>query len=228
MKIPLVTMLGAALSLLPTGPAAAITLLFEPSAQSAMIGSTVNVDVVIAGLGSGAAPSLSAFDLDVTFNDSVLSLLDFTFGDPIRGDQLDLSGLGSMTALSAGAGTLNLFELSFDTSADLDALQAGSFTLGTLRLGAVSAGVSAIGVSVNALGDAHGNPLTAEILGGRVAVGEVQVPEPASLLLLLTGVAGFAGFRARNATRTICASTVASVLSSCRQASQNSRLTNGD
>jgi hypothetical protein len=200
MKIPFVTMLGAALLLLLTGLAGAITLQVDPSDQDVTIGSTVNAKLLVSGLGSGAAPSLSTFDLDVTF-DSILSFLDFTFGDPILDDQLDLSSLGSITAVSPGVGTVNLFELSFDTSTDLDTLQAGSFTLGTLRFGALSTGVSAIGISVNALGDANGDPLTAEIVGGRVAVSAAQVPEPASVLLLLAGVVGFAGFRARETHR---------------------------
>jgi PEP-CTERM motif len=201
MKIPFVTMLGAAWLLLLTGLAGAITLQIDPSNQDVTTGSTVNAELVVSGLGSAAAPSLSTFDLDVTFDDSILSFLDFTFGDPILGDQLDLSSLGSITAVSPGVGTVNLFELSFDTSTDLDTLQAGSFTLGTLRFGALSTGVSAIGISVNALGDANGDPLTAEIVGGRVAVSAAQVPEPASVLLLLAGVVGFAGFRARETHR---------------------------
>jgi PEP-CTERM motif len=201
MKIPFVTMLGAAWLLLLTGLAGAITLQIDPSNQDVTTGSTVNAELVVSGLGSAAAPSLSTFDLDVTFDDSILSFLDFTFGDPILGDQLDLSSLGSITAVSPGVGTVNLFELSFDTSTDLDTLQAGSFTLGTLRFGALSTGVSAIGIAVNALGDANGDPLTAEIVGGRVAVSAAQVPEPASVLLLLAGVVGFAGFRARETHR---------------------------
>ena len=124
-------------------------------------------------------------DLDVTFDDSILSFLGFTFGDPILGDQLDLSGLGSLTDVAPGAGTVNLFELSFDPPADLDSLQAGSFTLGTLAFLAISSGLSDLGLSVNALGDASGNPLTMGVQSGRVVVNAAFVPEPAVLLLLL-------------------------------------------
>ena len=80
---------------------------------------------------------------------------------------------------------MNLFELSFDPPADLDSLQAGSFTLGTLAFLAISSGLSDLGLSVNALGDASGNPLTMGVQSGRVVVNAAFVPEPAVLLLLL-------------------------------------------
>ena len=196
MRTVFVTMLGAALVLLAPGESGAVTLEFEPSAPAVTVGSTVKVAVVISGLGSGAAPSLSTFDLDVTFDDGILSFLSFMFGDPSSGDQLDLASLGSITDVTAGGGAVNVFELSFDSAADLDALQAASFTLGTLRFTALSTGASALEIGINALGDANGDPLTVDAGAGRIAVsGVVPVPGPAPLLLLLAGVVGLAGFR---------------------------------
>jgi hypothetical protein len=140
-------------------------------------------------LGSGTSPSLSAFDLDITFDGSILSFLGFTFGDPIIGDQLDLFGLGSVTGVTVGTGTVNLFQLSLDAAADLDALQAGSFILGTLAFQGLSGGSSAVGVQVTALADANGDPLTADVLAGRIVVGAAPVPEPATpLLLVVAGI----------------------------------------
>jgi hypothetical protein len=194
MKKPFIV-IGAALAFSLTGRAGAATLRIDPSTQDVMIGSNVNVGVAISGLGDGAPPSLSTFDLDVTFGQGILAFVGFTFGDPILGDQLDLSGVGSIRGISTGAGTVNLFELSLDNAADLTALQAPGFTLGTLRFNALSAGESAIGISGNAVGDANGDPLTAEMLGGRVVVNAVSVPEPASLLLLLSGSTGLAVWR---------------------------------
>jgi len=185
-------MFSAAALLLATSHSGAVTLGFDPSTQGVTVGSTVIVEVVISGLGDGAAPSLSTFDFDVTFDGGILSFLDFTFGDPRLGDQLNLSGLGSLTGVAAGPGGVNLFELSFDSPADLDAVQAESFTLGTLSVSALSTGKSALGIVVNTLGDADGDLLEADIVAGQVAVtgGPLSVPAPSSGMLLLLGVVG--------------------------------------
>ncbi len=183
-----VGVLAAAL-LLVAAPSQAIILSFAPATQNASVGFPTDVAVVISGLGNGAAPSLSAFDLDVDFDSNVLSFLGVTFGDPVLGDQLDLFALGSLAGTTSGLGVVNLFELSLDSPADLDALQAGSFTLATLTFDTLAAGFSPLGISVNALGDANGNPLTATIAGGSVtAAGAGAVPEPASLLLVFAGL----------------------------------------
>ena len=197
MKRAYVEMLGAvAALLLLTGPAAAISLQVDPPIQQVAPGVTVQVGVVISGLGSGA-PSLSTLDLDVSFDPSILSFVSFTFGDPILGDQLDLSGGGSFTEVTSGAGVVHLVEVSLDSPGDLNALQADSFALGTLAFTAVSAGASGIGLSVNALGDANGDPLAVNILSGRVEVRAASVPEAPSLLLLLASVVAWAFFAAR-------------------------------
>ena len=202
MRTGFVAVLGATLLWGAASSAGAATLAFDPSDQAVSVGSTVSVAVVVSGLGAGVAPSLSTFDLDLTFDGGVMSFLSFTFGDPILGDQLDLAGLGSITDTTAGAGAVNVFELSVDSAADLDALQASAFTLGTLRFTASSAGASSLGITINALGDANGDSLSAGVGAGRVAVvGVVPVSWPAPLLLLLIGAVGFAGFRVRRSGR---------------------------
>jgi hypothetical protein len=189
MRKSLITIIGAGFLLLPAALASAGTLFIDPSDQAVSVGGTANASLVIAGLGGGTSPSLSAFDVDITFDDSVLSFLGFTFGDPIIGDQLDLFGLGSVTGVTVGTGTVNLFQLSFDAASDLDALQAGSFILGTLAFQGLSGGSSAVGVQVTALADANGDPLTADVLAGRIVVGAAPVPEPATpLLLVVAGI----------------------------------------
>jgi hypothetical protein len=178
-------------------PCRAITIGFDPAAQNVTAGSSVDVALVVSGLGDGIAPSLSTFDVDIAFDDSVLSFLGATFGDPMLGDQLDLTGLGSTTGVTPGSGFVNLFELSFDSPSDLGAMQAGSFTLAALTFSAVGPGVSTLGVSVNALGDANGDPLEADVAGGSVTVERTSsVPEPASMLLVVSGFLGLARLRA--------------------------------
>jgi len=112
--------------------------------------------LVISGLTAGAAPSVSVFDLDVSFNPTILSFGSVAFGDPVLGDQLDLLGLGSFTSTIVGVDTVNLLELSFDPAAVLNALQPGDFTLATLTFNTLANGISSLGVVVNALGDSNG------------------------------------------------------------------------
>jgi len=73
----LVLLLGAA-------PAQAILLAFTPSSQTVVSGSTASVSLSIAGL--DGATALGGFDLDLSFNPAILSLLGMSFGDPSLGD----------------------------------------------------------------------------------------------------------------------------------------------
>ena len=154
---PIVLVLGLLVFLSTTAvQAASITL--EPGAQSVVVGTPVDVAVRISGLpGPGAAPSLSTFDLDISFDPGFVLFDSAVFGDPVLGDQLDLFGFGSITAATPGAGIVNLFELSFDLPGDLVALQEPSFILATLTFNTIAVGTSPVGVAINALGDELGN-----------------------------------------------------------------------
>ena len=117
------------------------------------------------------------------WDSSLLSLSSATFGDPVLGDQLDLSGFGSFTGVTPSAGSVNLFALSLDPAATLDALQAGSFVLATLQFDALATGTSALSLGLNALGDSLGNPLAATLVDASVDV----IPEPGSWALFCVG-----------------------------------------
>ncbi len=127
-----------------------------PAAQEVVLGDSVDVDLVISGLGAFAPPSLGVFDLDIMFDPAILS-----FQSAVFGDELDHSGLGSITQVLPGVMNINMFELSLDNAADLDALQPGSFKLATLTLDAVAVGTSSLTLSIHALGDADGERLEA-------------------------------------------------------------------
>lgn len=183
MKSRLIAAVATALSLLAPLPAGAITVGFQPASPSVLVGSPTSIVLVISGLGEGVAPSLGSFDLDVGFDSSILAFNGATFGN-----QLDLFGLGNVSAVTPGVGTANLFELSLDTAADLDALQAGNFTLATLSFTALSVGNSPLSIAANAFADSLGNPLNADLVAGSIG-STTPVPEPSNVMLMGIGLA---------------------------------------
>ncbi len=162
----------------------AIVIGIDPSSQVVPVGNPFTVGLTISGLGSGSVPSLGTFDVDLTFDPAILSFGSVSYGDPVLGDQLDLSGLGAITITTPGAGSVNLFELSLDLPDVLDTLQADSFTLATLTFDPLSLGTSQFNLLNIKLGDAVGNALLTDVRGGSVSV----VPEPATILLLASGL----------------------------------------
>ena len=164
-------------------PAAnAVTLSVIPEGPAVNVGSTFSVDVVASGLVDGAAPSIGTYDLDLSYNSSVVSFASATFGTG-----LNVLGLGSIQDVDSSVpGKVNLFELSLDSQADLNQLQNDTFKLFTLTFNAAAAGSTALGLTINALGDAAGNSLDATLQNATVAV--APVPLPSTVLLLLSGL----------------------------------------
>ena len=176
----------------------AISLGFVPSSQKVLVGDPVSVDLTISGLGDLAPPSLSTFDLDVKFNPAILAFIltfnGFFFTEPRFGSSLGdpQSGDETLTRVASSVGgVVNLFELSFLGENELDDLQRSSFTLATLTFKTLGVGVSPLTLSVNALGDAAGNRLVADVSDGSVTA----IPEPSTILLVGSGLAGFLVFR---------------------------------
>lgn len=181
-------LIGALLGFITISPAEAITISFDPVSQNAALGTPASVDLIISGLGDLSAPSLSAYDLDISFVPTILS-----FNNVVYGDQLGLS----TQMITPGPGTINLAEVSWNDPSDLDTFQLGSFTLATLYFDTIGVGISPLNVSINALGDALGDPLTANVESSRINVndGSQSVPEPSSLILIASGVLALFGKR---------------------------------
>jgi hypothetical protein len=170
-----------------------ITLSIAPASQTVFVGSITSVDISISGLGELSPVSLSAFDLNLMFDPTILAFNNASFGDPVLGDQLDLFGFGSLFDSEAVSGVVNLFELSFDLPDDLDSYQAGAFTLATVSFGTIGTGTSLLSLDINALGDARGDPLLyVQVEDGSSITG--VVPEPTAFILLGTGL-GIIGLR---------------------------------
>jgi hypothetical protein len=157
----------------------AISLAFNPLSQSQ---DSLEIGIVISGLSANTSPSLSTYDLDVHFDDSHLSFENAVFGDPQLGNQLDLQDFGAnlSSAELIRPGLLNLYELSFDSVSDLNDLQADSFTLAVLTFAFLSEQTSNLEMTINTLGDANGDALSADGASSPVA----PVPLPSALWLM--------------------------------------------
>lgn len=163
------------------------TSLFLSITRISQTGNSVNVDIGISGLASGTAPSLSGYDINLSFDPSYLSFAAVAFGDAVLGNQLDLASLGLTTiAELTGVGIVNLFELSGDAAEALNTLQADSFNLATVTFDVLNAGTSLLQLNFNALADADGNALSAITLSAPVTT----VPLPSAFLLMGPGLAG--------------------------------------
>lgn len=157
----------------------AITVGFD---QPVISGTTMTINLVISGLGVGDAPSLGGYDLNVTYDTTLLTLNSVTFGDPYQGNQLDLAGMGSLNISTPGMDTVNLFELSMDSVADLNAYQADSFILATLTFTTMTSAPVSLDIDSLILSDAQGNRLT-------------PVPLPGALFLFGSGLGGLVGLK---------------------------------
>ncbi|WP_157197954.1 MULTISPECIES: hypothetical protein [Methylomonas] len=162
---------------------AAIELSLLPVSQSA---AELSVGVAISGLSDGAAPALGAYDFDVLFDTAHLAYVSADFGDAGLGDQLDAFALGvnPQSAALAEAGKLNVFELSLDDPADLNAWQADNFTLAVLHFNILQTGDTTLSLAVNALGDADGDALAASTTPLTVTA----VPVPPAFALMAAGL----------------------------------------
>lgn len=174
--------LGIVFSLLLTIPtpeiAQAVSIEMFPSKQAVAVGEAFQVDIVINGLGKMTAPSLSAFDLDLGFNNSVLK-----FDSAIFGGFVDLSGTGTKGFNNSQQGIVNFFEISLDSPETLNASQPSNFKLATLNFMGLSPGSSVLSLSVNDLTDENTNPLTLNTLPTDKSVQVIPVPESSFGLL---------------------------------------------
>jgi hypothetical protein len=172
---------------------ASIILSVSPASQSVTLGSPVSFDVNISGLGNGTA--LGTYDINLGFDPTLLSYSSIVFGN-----QVDISGLGDIQSVTPGTGTVDVFELSLDSPSDLNSLQASSFTLATLTFDTLATGTnSPLTLSVNALGDAVGNSINANLENGSVTINGLvtSVPEPSMIFSMVAGLFLIGGAKSR-------------------------------
>jgi len=195
-------------SLLHIGAASAALVSFDPNNQTVALGNPVSVDLVVSDLG---ADILTGFDLEISFDDSILSFQSFTVGPGATG--LDPFGLDSglfSYGFELFPGTAAVGDLSLESDNTLlgiddgfsplhpDGEQPNSFVLGTLNFDSLSLGTSALTISSALLAgelDAQGfaTELQADVMSGSISV----VPVPAAVWLFGTGLVGLIGFSKR-------------------------------
>src|ERR1700674_5454243 len=88
-------LVGALLGLCGTGLAQATTISVAPTTQQVNVGNQFQVAVAISGVNSGAVPALGAWDINLSFDPSVLNFQNAAFGN-----QLDILGLGDIQSVS--------------------------------------------------------------------------------------------------------------------------------
>jgi Cohesin domain len=177
-----------------------IQLTLDPASAQVDLGGTTDLFVGINGLGD--PPSLSAYDLTVNFDPTLFSFAGISFGDPSIGNQLNLSGFGTITSENAGLDFINFSEVSLDSAETLDTMQASSFVLVDLEFQALNNGIGTFSIANTAvLGDSSGNPLTASSLGTaaiQAGTGGSATPEPYMFLPSLMALAAlYFGNRSR-------------------------------
>jgi len=170
--------------------ASAISLSFVPPAQTVPIGQAVSVEVVISDLGDD---EVGDFDLDVSFDPTILTPTTVTFGALLGGPTL----FEAVTSFSFLPGVVDFAEVSLLSPADLEALQPDSFTLATLFFDTVGAGTSPLSFTQVILDDAFAQPLTVQTGSGSVSA----VPEPGTGILVGSGLIGLFFFLKKDAER---------------------------
>ena len=152
----------------------AVEIFFDPASQMVDLGNSVSVDVVITDLGDLAAPALTTFDLDVLFDDSLLSVTGVTFGT-----RLDTGSFGSIQSDFGFPGGHNVFEISLEDTADLIASQPSEFVLFTLTFDTLGVGTSPLTLDIQDLGDGR-SPV--EFIPADTLTGEIQIKQPSSAI----------------------------------------------
>lgn len=164
--------------------AQAASIGFDPDNQSVANGSPVQVDIVFSDLGGEI---ISAYDLDVTYDASIISATGVVFASSL-GDEFFFEVFNDFDLSTPGI--VDLAQISLLSDSDLLAFQGGdSITAATLMFDTLGTGTTELGFVFNAFNDVKGSRglvLDLDINGGSITVGSA-IPEPSAALLFAVG-----------------------------------------
>ncbi len=177
----------------------AIEISVLPSVTNTTTNDTITVEIVALNLTGATGDSISAFDINVAFDNSILGLTGITYGTG-----LDLGILGSFQSSFNTATSVEVTETSFEFGADLDIAQPDNFTLFTLEFNTLATGFTNLDLTVNSMIDSDDllgpNTIIPSALNNgvvNVSNGISTVPEPGVLVLMAIGLASMRLVRRR-------------------------------
>lgn len=177
-------------------------------------GDTVQVDIVVSGLGDGTSPSLTAFALDIGYTTGVLGFVSFAYndgggainitnslGDPCTFDNLDSNCdviLEDPATVESG-GVVSPQATALQSPSVIDSYQPASMVLGTIVFDVHTTGAASLTFNnvdlAGTLGGGSEGTLSATASG--LTLQPPSLPEPAVGWLLGLALAGLAAARRR-------------------------------
>lgn len=199
------------------GAVSAATVNVSSSSSHVSVGQVVTLTFAVSGLHQGGVGSLAGFDLDLQYDNSLLSLQSFGFIDTASGinalDLPEVGGLGFFGDAVAAGGIVDAYGLSGNSAAVLDAQQPDGFDFLTLSFVALQASsgtqfVIDLADPLLTFSDGNGQPIAVDFGSARALLvidpqggGGNTVPEPAAPALALVALAGAGWARRRSGPR---------------------------
>jgi len=184
------------LFLASVGTAAAVTLSLETSTPVVDPCTYFGVDLVVSGLGNYEPDSVGDFDIDILYDPTLMEFDSYSLGTYLGAVDWVEAEDWSWGEFSPGA--IDLAEVSLLPALTLSGMQPDEFILATVTFHCLGPGISQILIDNSdplftyKVGNEFGGMFDVTV-GGPLTI--TQTPEPCTILLIGTGLAGFGVFR---------------------------------